>query len=192
MESKDPASDGVYDNELDRVARAIEPRRRYMFAVARGLKGDHRARKENLSDVVQRATYLALSRAVKGIFPGSADSKVIPWLRKCVIDAVVHTRRATVGLVDEAVPAKKTSANTLPLGEEQAKLLRDAVGRLHPDQRKVVRLRFGKTKLTFDEIGARCGFGGPYAHRLFQKAIDQLRSDPRLGSLVDWDGVLTS
>jgi RNA polymerase sigma-70 factor (ECF subfamily) len=169
------------------LGQVLEACRGYLLLVAqRELAPDLQA-KGGASDLVQE-TLLDAVRAFP-CFQGTTEAEVVAWLRRLLLNNVVSFARRyrdadkrqvarEVGLAPgSAGPAADGPTPSRQAEEqEEARLLREALGRLPEDYRQVLRLRFEEER-SFEDIGRLLGLTANAARKLWARAVRRLQQE---------------
>ncbi len=168
----------------------LERCRDYLLLVAGRELGRDLQGKVGASDLVQETFVRA--QGVFGGFQGTAESELLGWLRKILLNQILIVRRhygetlkrnisrevscsgdSSVQAAAESVPDAGNSPATCLLINEEAVALYEAVEALPADYRQIITLRYWK-ELPFEEIGAKMGRSPAAARKLFARALRTL------------------
>jgi RNA polymerase sigma-70 factor (ECF subfamily) len=179
--------------------RLFELSRRYLVRLARVKLRRQLQSKVDASDVVQKA----LLEAHQGLkdFRGKTRQEWLAWLRRilehnqadvvreyCATDKRRVSREVPLQAGSESGPligqlpdSGETPSNAV-IRQETAGLIAEALAKLSPDHREVIRLR-NLERLPFDQVAERMGRSRPAAQMLWMRAIEKLQQEiaPRLG-----------
>jgi RNA polymerase sigma-70 factor (ECF subfamily) len=175
------------------LGRVLEAARQYLLSIARQeLSPDLRA-KNSPSDVVQE-TFVEAQRAF-GHFQGDTEAELLAWLRQLLLHRVGKLRRryrdtqkrrlarevALGGDDSTDGPAGALAATTpSPSGQamehEEDQALREALGRLPEDYRRVITLRY-QEQLPFEQIGELLQRSPEAARKLWARAVERLHEE---------------
>lgn len=175
------------------LGKVLEAARQYLLSIARQeLDPDLRA-KNSPSDVVQE-TFVEAQRDF-GQFQGDTEDELLAWLRQLLLHRVGKLRRryrdtqkrrlarevALGGDDSSDGPAGGLAANIpSPSGQamehEQDQALREALGRLPEDYRRIITLRY-QEQLPFEEIGRLLQRSPDAARKLWARAVERLHEE---------------
>jgi RNA polymerase sigma-70 factor (ECF subfamily) len=181
----------------ERFGRALESCRPYLLGVAnRELRADLIA-KAGASDLVQE-TFLEAQRDF-GRFQGQTDVELRAWLRRILLNNLANfvrryrepqkrkvsrevsiDQQTTGGHHPESLAASTLSPSGHAMRNEQAVAVTQALRRLRERDRQVVLWRY-QEDCSFEEIGRRLGGSAEMARKVWNRAIERIRSD--VGSL---------
>jgi RNA polymerase sigma-70 factor (ECF subfamily) len=175
------------------LGQLLEAARHYLHTIAQQeLDADLRA-KNSPSDVVQE-TFVEVQRSF-GQFQGDTETELLAWMRQLLLHRVGKLRRryrdtqkrrlsrevALAGDGSSDSPAGELAANMpSPSGQamehEQDQALREALGRLPEDYRRVITLRY-EEQLPFEEIGRLLQRSPDAARKLWARAVERLHEE---------------
>jgi RNA polymerase sigma-70 factor, ECF subfamily len=178
------------------LGQALEACRVYLQVVAeRELNDDLRA-KGGASDLVQQ-TFLEAQQDF-GRFHGNTEDALLAWLRKLLLNNLSNFRRHYQGTAkrrinreiglekdDSAQQAASEPAADIPtpsrqmIAAEDDEELRQAIERLPPDYREVIRLRYQEEQ-PFDEIGRQMARSENAVQKLWLRAVERLQQELQL------------
>ena len=175
------------------LGKLLEAARHYLLSIARQEFDPDLRAKNSPSDVVQE-TFVEAQRDF-GQFQGDTEAELLAWLRQLLLHRVAKLRRryrdtqkrrlarevALGGDDSSGGPAGGLAANTLsPSGQamvhEQDQALREALGRLPEDYRRVITLRH-EEQLPFEEIGRLLERTPDAARKLWARAVERLHEE---------------
>ena len=175
------------------LGRVLEAARQYLLSIARQEFDPDLRAKNSPSDVVQE-TFVEAQRDF-GQFQGDTEAELLAWLRQLLLHRVGKLRRryrdtqkrrlarevALGGDDSTDGPAGGLAANTLsPSGQamehEEDQALREALGRLPEDYRRVITLRY-QEQLPFEEIGELLQRSPDAARKLWARAVERLHEE---------------
>ena len=175
------------------LGQVLEAARQYLLSIARQEFDPDLRAKNSPSDVVQE-TFVEVQRAF-GQFQGDTEAELLAWLRQLLLHRVGKLRRryrdtqkrrlarevALGGDDSSDGPAGGLAANTLsPSGQamehEEDQALREALGRLPEDYRRVITLRY-EEQLPFEEIGELLQRSPEAARKLWARAVERLHEE---------------
>jgi len=172
------------------LGQMMEAFRQYLLLVANQELPSGLHAKIGASDLVQQ-TFLEAQRGF-GQFAGTSGEELRAWLRRILLNNVANVRRhyhntdkrdvgREVSLDDTAPeqphPSPQAAADppsARARAEEEADLLRRALGRLPEAARQAIEWR-NYERCSFAEIGRRLGRSAEAARKLWARAIEQLR-----------------
>jgi RNA polymerase sigma-70 factor (ECF subfamily) len=175
------------------LGQVLEAARQYLLSIARQEFDPDLRAKNSPSDVVQE-TFVEAQRDF-GQFRGDTEAELLAWLRQLLLHRVGKLRRryrdtqkrrlarevALGGDDSSDGPAAALAANTLsPSGQamehEEDQALREALGRLPEDYRRVITLRY-QEQLPFEEIGELLQRSPDAARKLWARAVERLHEE---------------
>jgi RNA polymerase sigma-70 factor (ECF subfamily) len=173
------------------LGQVLEVCRRYLLALAERELNPALRGKGGASDLVQE-TFLDAQRLFDR-FQGDSEAELRAWLRQLLLHNLGDFSRRYQGTgkrdLAREVPLQPGSTADGPqvaadsatpsqvLGQaEMAEALRRALERLPEDYRQVLTWRY-QEELSFEEIGQRLGRTANAAHKLFARAVQQLRQE---------------
>jgi RNA polymerase sigma-70 factor, ECF subfamily len=175
------------------LGQVLEAARQYLLSIARQEFDPDLRAKNSPSDVVQE-TFVEAQRDF-GQFHGDTEAELLAWLRQLLLHRVGKLRRryrdtqkrrlarevALGGDDSSEGPAGALAANTLsPSGQamehEEDQALREALGRLPEDYRRVITLRY-QEQLPFEEIGELLQRSPEAARKLWARAVERLHEE---------------
>jgi len=175
------------------LGQVLEAARQYLLSIARQEFDPDLRAKNSPSDVVQE-TFVEAQRDF-GQFQGDTEAELLAWLRQLLLHRVGKLRRryrdtqkrrlarevALGGDDSTDGPAGGLAANTLsPSGQamehEEDQALREALGRLPEDYRRVITLRY-QEQLPFEQIGELLQRSPDAARKLWARAVERLHEE---------------
>jgi RNA polymerase sigma-70 factor (ECF subfamily) len=171
----------------------LERYRGYLTLLARVQIGRRLRGKADPDDLVQDAFLEAARHFAR--FRGESEPELAAWLRSILATRLAHLVRRYFGTqardmqlelaledelgqssraLDLGLAAKQSTPSQRASRREQAVLLADALGRLPPDYREVLILRYLEG-LTFPEVAARMGRTPDSVEKLWARGLARLR-----------------
>jgi len=175
------------------IGQALQACRGYLIQIAQRELGADLQPKGGASDLVQQTMIDAVRDFAR--FQGDTEAELLQWLRRLLLNNVAdfgrQYREAGKRQVDREVglgPANSSGApeHVLPAGtatpsrvvaaHEESERVRQAVGRLPDDYKRVITLRYEDGK-SFEEIGALLGLTPNAARKLLIRAVERVRRE---------------
>jgi RNA polymerase sigma-70 factor (ECF subfamily) len=175
------------------IAEILESCRHYLLQAANRSISPAVQGKVGGSDLVQETMLQARLRFDR--FRGLSQQELLAWTGKILEHKLAHERRRYQGTqkratareislgsgdptqaLELAVAGDDATPSAVAIANEEAEKLNKLIQRLSPDHRQVILLRNWE-RLSFAEIGERMGRGADAAHKLWARAVLQLRRE---------------
>lgn len=173
------------------LGQALESCRRYLLQIARQEIDPSLQAKGGASDIVQE-TFLEAQRDFDH-FQGQSDGELRAWLRQLLLHHLYKlarryrdTQKRSAGRelpleAAAAVNGSPVTASVQAMAQEQAEVIRQALGRLPEDYRQVIVWRYQEHR-SFEEMAERLNRTVPAVRKLWARALERLQQEMKRSS----------